>query len=434
MSEGSDTPGPDPLPARHVVLVAGGQLLRAGIQALYFILIARALGSRDYGAYAGVLALVAVAVPFASLGTGDLLVKHVARHRASFSQHWGKALATTLGTGTVLLGLVTVAGRLWLPPSIPLLLVLSVGAADLWFVRLIDVSAQAYQAHERLPRTALLQLLVSPLRLVAAAILVVMAPAPTALDWGIAYLAGAVVGAVIAVLLVHRELGPPAFHAGQLSSEWRTGASFSLCLSAQTVTNDVDKAMLARLATLEATGVYSLAYRLVDMAFLPVSSLLIGLYARFFQQGVHGIRATAQYARRFLTLGVGYGVVTGVALYLGAPLLPSLIGHEYDEAVSATRWLAALPLLKAIHYFGADALTGAGYQGVRTAILVSIAVFNVTLNLWLIPRYSWQGAAAATVLSDGLMGVAIWSAVWLLVRRGMHHESPSGVGSVVETG
>ncbi len=420
--------------ARNTLWVALGQVLRVGVQAVYFILIARALGAREYGVYVSVLALVAVAAPFASLGSGNLLIKHVARAPETFPRQWGRALITTVLSGSALLVLVTAVARLWLPPSVSVQFVLAIGAADLLFVRLVDVSAQAYQAYQRMSRTALLQLLLSPVRLVAALVMVAITPAPTALQWGILYLLSAVIGGCIAVALVNRELGKPEFHIGHLGSELGEGAFFSVSLSAQTFTNDIDKAMLARLATLEATGIYAAAYRLVDVAFLPVGSLLMATYAQFFQQGMRGVSATARFARRLVGFGAGYGLLAAAALFLVAPVLPAILGGDYRDAIGAVRWLALLPFLKAIHYFGADALTGAGHQGHRTIVQVGIATLNILLNVWLIPLYSWRGAAIATLVSDGMMGVAIWSLVWYLARHGGRLRSPDDVPSVVEFG
>ena len=408
----------DPLLVQDALWVALGQVLRIGIQAVYFVLIARALGARDYGAYAGVLALVAIAAPFASLGTGNLLIKHVSRDRRRFPQLWGQALAVTVFTGLLLLGAVITVGWFWLPSSIPLRLVLVLGASDLIFARFVDIGAQAYQAHDRLPRTAVLQLLLSPLRLVAAAILILETTSPTALQWGSAYLLSSVAGAALAVTLVIRDLGRPTLNLRHIGAEWREGALFAITLSAQSTTNDIDKIMLARLAALEAAGVYAAAYRVVDMAFLPVGALLVATYGRFFKHGVRGMRATAAYGRRLLSVGAAYSLGAAVGLYFLAPALPVLLGREYDPAVGAVRLLAVLPLLKAIHYFGADALTGAGYQGLRTGLLLCVAAINVLLNLWLIPLYSWRGAVAATVIADGLLAIAIWIAVWYLGRNG----------------
>ena len=408
---------------RNTLWAGLGQVLRVGLQALYFVLIARALGSREYGAYVAVLALAAIAAPFAGLGTGNLLIKHVARDRGTFPRHWGKALAITTLVGTGLLALVTTVGGFWLPAEVPLTLVVAVAAADLLFVRLIEISAQAYQAHHWMSRTAFLQVLLSPLRLLAAALLIAMVPTPSAVQLGFLYLATAVVGAAVAVVLVNRELGKPQVELADLRRELHEGTMFSLSLSAQSANADADKTLLARLATLEATGAYGAAYRLMDVAFLPVRSVLIAAYAPFFQHGAQGVRATARYGRRLLTHGIGYGVATALALYAVAPLLPKILGRDYEAAVAAVRWLAVVPLLKTVHYFGADALTGAGYQGTRTLILILIASGNVLLNLWLIPLYSWRGAAIATIASDAMLAVVIWATLWHLVRTARPFEA-----------
>ena len=187
--------------------------------------------------------------------------------------------------------------------------------------------------------------------------------------------------------------------------------------------NNIDKTMLARLGTLEATGTYAAAFRVVDIAFLPIGSLLAATYARFFQEGVEGVRATGRFAIQMLKLGGGYAIVAAAGLYAVAPVLPAVLGSEYHGAVTAVRWLALLPLLRAIHYFGADALTGAGYQVVRTVILVAVALLNLILNLLLVPRYSWHGAATAVLISNSVLAIGIWTAVWCLRRRG--HAVPS---------
>src|SRR5208283_3444620 len=61
--------------ARNTAWMMVGQGLRLVIQALYFIEIARSLGVRNYGAFVGVVALVAIVYPFGALGSGNLLVK-----------------------------------------------------------------------------------------------------------------------------------------------------------------------------------------------------------------------------------------------------------------------------------------------------------------------------------------------------------------------
>jgi O-antigen/teichoic acid export membrane protein len=402
---------------RNTLWMGAGQAIRTGVQALYFVLIARALGVEGYGAFVSVVALVGIVAPFAGWGTGMLLIKNVSRSPGSFRRQWGRAIASILLSGTILLLLAAAAARLFLPRTIPVVLVVVVGASDLLFARLVDLSGQAHQAIQRMHRTAQVQLLLSLLRLGAAVVLIAALSSPTALEWGQLYLVSSAVAASAAVYMVNRELGMPEFSLRHLGDELKDGAFFSVSLSAQTIYNDIDKAMLARLSTLEATGIYAAAYRLVDAAFLPVASLITSSYARFFQHGVDGMRATTRLAVKLARPASAYGILVGIALYLIGPYLPLVIGEEYRGVAAAVRWLAVLPVLKSVHYFGANALTGAGYQGLRTSIQLGVALFNVLLNLWLIPRYSWHGAAAASIASDGLLAVAIWGMVWELGRR-----------------
>lgn len=175
--------------------------------------------------------------------------------------------------------------------------------------------------------------------------------------------------------------------------------------------------MLARLSSLQATGIYASAYRLIDVAFVPVRSLLAAAYAKFFQHGTSGIAGTIDFSKRLLPLAGLYGAIVGIALFFLAPVVPYILGHEYQDAVAALRWLAPLPLLKALHYFAADTLTGAGFQGLRSATQAIVAVFNILVNLWLIPLYSWQGAAWSSLASDGLLVLSLWLAVAFICRQ-----------------
>jgi O-antigen/teichoic acid export membrane protein len=116
-----------------------------------------------------------------------------------------------------------------------------------------------------------------------------------------------------------------------------------------------------------------------------------------------------------------WATVVSLAIFfvivLAAPIIPHILGSEYGRSVEALRWLALLPLLKSIHHLTADALTGAGYQGLRTSIQISVAVMNVGINLWLIPAYGWRGAAWSSLASDGLLAVIMVACLSILIRR-----------------
>ena len=76
-----------------------------------------------------------------------------------------------------------------------------------------------------------------------------------------------------------------------------------------------------------------------------------------------------------------------------------------------------MPAINTLCYLSADALTGADAQGLRTLLQLCTAVLNIGLNLFLIPAYSWHGAAWATLICGGFLATALWLTVMMLERR-----------------
>ena len=403
--------------ARHTVWMLLAQGIRVIMQAVYFVIIARSLGVNQYGVFVGAASLVSIVFPFSALGSGDLLVKNVSRDPSLFRVYWGNTLLATFISGLVLVALLSLVAPFILPKTIPLALVVVIAIGDLVFFRAATSACQAFQAVLQLDKTAMINILPNFLRAAGAILFVNFFNSSNVLEWAYIYATASAIGAVIAVLMVSYHLGTPRFSLSRMRSEVAEGSYFSISLSAQSIYNDIDKTMLARLSTLEAIGIYAAAYRVIDVAFVPVRSLLAATYAKFFQYGMTGISGALTLSRRMLPAASIFGLLAALGLFLGAPVVPLLLGDDYADSVDAIRWLAPIPLIKSVQYFGADTLTGAGFQKLRSAAQVSIAIFNVLINIWLIQTFSWRGAAWASLLSDGLLMIILWVIVISIAWR-----------------
>jgi O-antigen/teichoic acid export membrane protein len=403
--------------ARNTIWMSIGQGARLIVQALYFTVIARSLGVANYGAFVGVVALVAILYPFGAAGRGNLLVKKVASDKSTFPKMWGAAIGVSMISGLLLISILMVVYHFALPASIPGRLVLLVGASDIIGLNIILIAGQAFQAFERLNWTATINVMISTSRLIGAVLLYSMHHSPTPLQWGYVYFGSTAIVTSAACWLVTKKLGTPQLNLPKTWLELREGLYFSISMSAQTIYNDIDKTMLARLGTLEATGIYGAAYRLIDVSFAPISALLTAAYPHFFRTGSQGIASSWEYAKPHLLRAAVYAILVCLGVLLCAGLVPYFLGLEYARTTEALRWLAPLPLLKALHYFLSDSLTGAGYQWLRSSIQTGVAVFNVLINFWLIPAYSWRGAAWASILSDGLLAASVYVAILCVVRQ-----------------
>lgn len=409
-------------------MLAGGAVTM-GLQAAYFVMIARSLGPAQYGAFVGVAALIAALSPFTAVGVGGVLVKKVSRDPACFRESLGNAILTASGLGFIVLILVCSASPLILSAKVPLALVFLVGVSDLILGGLVSLAGLAFQAFEMLGKTAQLTAIQSGLRAAGALVMLVSFSRPSAVSWAMLYLGTSSLAAAYALTVVIRRWGYPRLALARLRSEMVEGFSFSVGASSAAVYNNIDKTLLVRLGTLSAAGFYSIAYRVLDLAFQPVGALQASAFSKFFQHGSEGISHSVRYAKRLLSIGAGYGILAGCAIFFGAPLFPYIFGRQFGPSVEVLRWLSPLVFLRAVHYCYSNAMTGADFQGLRSCIQAGVAVLNLALNLWLIPAHSWRGAAWASLASDGILVLSTWAATLILTARTAAHAQPSAFPS-----
>jgi O-antigen/teichoic acid export membrane protein len=221
---------------------------------------------------------------------------------------------------------------------------------------------------------------------------------------------------VISIILVTVLLGSPKFRRVTLR-ELSEGFSFSLSNSSISVYNDIDKTFLVSMGQLRAAGIYSAAYRIVDVATTPIYSVYTAAFPRFFQEGAKGVRSAANFSRRLMNRTVLYGATVAVLMFAGASLLPRVLGSSFAESTNALRWLCFLPIIRSFHYAWGTTITGSASQWLRTATQVGAALLNLLLNALLIPRWSWQGAAIASLLTDGALAAFSWAVLSILLAR-----------------
>src|SRR5262249_14867939 len=307
------------------------------------------------------------------------------------------------------LGIITSVASVLLVGSITVELAVQIALADLVLARIAETCSAAYQGFGALGTSARLATAPSVLRLVAAGGFV-WSGGTTASAWGSWYLGAAALSAGIGITHVLVRLDRPRFSTRAAARQWREGFLFAVGASSASVYNDIDKTMVAGLSTVSAAGIYAAASRGGATAFMPILSVFPASYYRFFAAGSRGIDGTLGLARRLAAPLLCLGLAAAAVLWVAAPLAPLVLGKDFASAEAALRWLAPVPLLQAIFYLAGDVLTGAGHQGLRAGIQLGAAALNIGLNLWLIPAYSWRGAAVATLATAAAPGIALWVA------------------------
>jgi O-antigen/teichoic acid export membrane protein len=394
-----------------------GQLARSAFNAGLFVVAARVLGVEGFGAFASSVALVALSMPFASLGAMSLMIRRNARSPQDVAVDYSSAAFVTAAGGLVVAGLLCLANELVDPIGMPSSTVFLIAIADLLGYRLAELAGAVLQSRDSISGTAFFPALVTLGRLAGVALTWYAAGGMTVAEWAVAYAVWSLAIALPIVVGVGFAVGFARPRPSSFLRQWREGLMYSVGLSAQGIYNDIDKVMLAGLSSLGSAGLYAAAYRLIDLAFVPMRAVLSVTYVRFFRAGVSGADKPVALAVSLLRPSLLLSGLASVLLFVGADLLPLVLGPGYADVVWITRLLAVIPVLRTLHYLAADSLTGAGRQGVRTTCQIGTAVANVGINFVVIPVYGIYGAIASSIIADLGLAVALWWVALRYVRR-----------------
>jgi O-antigen/teichoic acid export membrane protein len=191
--------------------------------------------------------------------------------------------------------------------------------------------------------------------------------------------------------------------------EWaKEAAPLALGAALDTIYFRIDIVMLSLLATATAVGTYSVGYKFSDLLgaiplaiVTPAMTMLVSSWP----DNRPLFRRTFRHACVLLTV-VAVGAGVGFAVY-AEPLIRGLYGLKYVEATDAARLLVTG---QALHFFtmlSFITLVSAGRNRLYpVAMLIGVAI-NVSINFAVIPIYSYNGSAWATVITEAVVLVVL---------------------------
>jgi O-antigen/teichoic acid export membrane protein len=403
--------------ARNSVYVLSSQASLMLLQAIQFLLLARALGSDEFGRFASVAAITSALAPFSSLGLGNVAILRISRGEGTPHTSFGNALMVTAIAGVICLGGALLIGPAALRQPGTWLLILLLGLSELLLAKCVDMTANVFFGLEKHGIAMLLYNLQMAGRTLSAAVLYWAWTHPTALDWAQLHVISGVLTATIALCVGVRLIGTPQLQLASALSGSKIGVFFSLMFSARSVQADADKAILARDAGTATAGAYTAAFRLAYLVCLPVMAVQTALQNRTFRAGhTDGLTGAMTVLRRLVVFGGLYCVVLGIAMYWSGPVVPWLLGESYRQSTEILHWLCLLPLLIVTQTLCSDALSSVNAQH-RVAFWHSAAAaIVIALNLVLVPRFGWQGSVLATYATQCFLVVGLVAAMVILNR------------------
>ena len=398
-----------------------GRTLNFFFQAAYFVLLARLLGVREYGIFAGVFALVNTLTPYSALGAAMLLLRYVSVSHEAARVYWGNALTTTFSFTVIAALSALLLGR-WMHSIGSPLMVITLIVANCLFTQITLLGSSMVFALGNARLSALMNTASNLSRVLILVIMKIGMGHATALQWSVGVLIASFAAAVTIYVNVRKQIGAAAFDSRLLKRRFWEGLGFSFAGTTEAVNNDLDKMMLAHYGMEVQNGFYTLAYRVIDFATSPIGALNSAVMQRHFVLSPQGIRPVIKLAAKSLAVSGALGLVIALVTRFGSPLLPVVAGKGFVGAIAVLNILCWLPLIRGVHQMCGSAVTGLGHQNWRTAAQAVVALLNIGLNWMWIPKFGWRGAAWSTLASDGLLAVLNAGLLILLARIALQRD------------
>lgn len=393
-----------------------GQILSYGAQAGYFIVLSRLLGVAQFGVLAGAVAFVQIFMPYGSMGSGIVFMRHAGTNRENSRLYIGHIFLCSLTiSGTIIVGLWLAAPHILDGEAASIVWMASVSSC--FATPLISSISQVFQTYEMPKTMTSFNILSNTGRLLVALGLLVILHHARARQWAMADMCVSLFVMFIAALVVIRRFGKPTISVRLFWRRLAEGFGYSTSLSASSIYNNFDKTVLSHYGMNVVTGFYSLAYRVTNLATMPSYSIEMAAIPQMFQKAQGDRKKFGAYGFALIRRSALLGAVVSVALFLAAPILPHIVGSGFQASIQVLRWICLLPLFRSVHEIAGSMLTTAGLQRYRLGAQFSVAAFALGLDLWWIPKLGWLGAAWASLASDGALAVACIILIQLALSR-----------------
>jgi len=368
------------------------------------IFAARFLGGEGYGIFSFAFAATGAFIVFIDAGLAIFLTREVSRHPENAPGYLHNVLAMkwklSLATGLVL------AGALWMAALEPvsLLAAVAIGLA-LMINGYTEMYLAVFRAFERMRIVSVL--LVAQRVLFFILGLAVLLQGGDVVVFSFSFFASAVIILVAArrQMVIEHERLPPSTFDRQLVREIFKGA-LPLCglLLFTYIYFRIDAVLLFFLRGELETGFYSAAFKLIENISWLIASIRLGVFpvlAKTFKEGSDHYQKIWQQTVRYLLL---ISIPLSVGMFLLAPrLLGLLYGASFDTGGTVLMIMSlGFPLL-CLNDLAAYLLLSQNKTRSVLQITGGAAVFNVFLNLFLIPKWGMEGAAWAATLTQFLL-------------------------------
>ena len=393
---------------KNVSWVTASQVITNICAFLWTLLIARYLGVSEFGTLSFVISFTVLIGMGTDIGMTTYTTRELSQDHSKTKKFINNLIIYKILLSIVLCAFTVLIVYLlgYSNLVVELTLIMFIEAS---FVTMFNFVNGVFQAYETLKTPSIGVILYSLSLLILIFII-------TILDWGIiavaiAYTLAYLFGLLYVSYKLIKEFGLPKFEIDL--SFWReaTIKSLPFGLSLFFLYFTIDVVMITWLAGDYATGLYNSAYKVISVftAFYVIYQYVIfPLMSKLYTEDTNMLKISFEQSFKYSLL-ILLPIIVGVYFY--SPYIINLIyTSEFALASVPMQILIWTVVFLFINGVATSLLNSIGKEFDVTKIYIIAAIFNIAVNYFLIPKYTYIGASIATVLSEILiLGLMMYS-------------------------
>ncbi len=388
--------------------------LRVVTQAASLVLLTRLLGPRTYGNFVAVASLAVVLGLLPNLGAGYVMIARRARDEGGSAAVWRYAWPMTVLLGLLLLIVYIVAAKYITTPSMPIHILLALGAAELLLTPFTSLLSFALQARDQVPLSQYVQWLPLGLRILAVLPCFLLAYEQRLSAYATFQFIGSLFALGFGLWIVRRHVALDWRPRLATSRELIDGGSYAAMHLVAANPTELDKIVAVRVVGAHDAGVYAATARIMSASVMPVVAMLLASQPRLFRHAYQPTREGHRLIGLIAVLALAWGVASGALLWLASPLLPWILGRSFAASASLMPWLAAVAPLLSLRLAGGTILVALGRPLERIGFELC-GIFALIIGMLLLaPHFGTRGLAMALLIAEATMTISGWS---LVLRR-----------------
>lgn len=379
------------------------QIITSVLSFVWTILTARYLGVSDYGILGFAISLSGMFGVLCDLGISTHIVRSVSTDYTIGPKYLGNAIPLKILLSVLYLAIVYVIllamGCGWVTIYITLLFVL-----ENCLKGITNLFNGIFQAHEEGKYQAISNALLSFLTMGAILVAIYLNLGLDGITWGYVLAnAGALLYAFFPLLKMVK-IRRINFDFGFWKQLIKWGVPFAVTGIFASIYYYIDIVMLTQLVNDFATGIYNATYKLINVLTLfysIYSAVIFPVMSKQFKSEKSLLVASFEKSTKYMTMVT---VPICVATFFYATDVMHLIyGSQYSDGGVVLQVLIWSVCFMFINGAASNALNASHKEVSVTKIYLAACVFNAALNLFMIPAFSYIGAAASTVISEILI-------------------------------